>query len=200
MFLSRLIAPCIVLALGVSLTPDLAAQRGAMTVQRNLAQLADRADVIFRGQVLSAKAEPHPELRGLQTIVVTLRVDEALKGNLAGIYTFRQYVWDIRDHFDAAGYRKGQHLLLLMNKPSRYGLTSPTGLEQGRFRIKGDATGATFAVNGRGNVGLFSTVPQQLQQKNVRPSTGAEKMMRTNHGAVRLEELSEVIRGLVGKR
>jgi hypothetical protein len=170
-----------------------------MTVQRNLAQLSDRADVIIRGQVLSAKSEPHPELRGLQTIVVTLRVRERLKGNSPDIYTFRQYIWDIRDRYNAAGYRKGQHLLLMMNKPSRFGLTSPVGLEQGRFKITRDATGTTFAVNGRGNVGLFSNVEPQLQQRKVRLSTGAGKMIRSKHGAVRIEELTEVIRGLVGK-
>jgi hypothetical protein len=88
--------------------------------------------------------------------------------------------------------------LLLMNKPSRYGLTSPTGLEQGRFRIHRDAGGSTFAVNGRGNVGLFSNVQQHLQQRKVRLSPGAGKMIHSKHGAVRMEELTEVIRGLVG--
>lgn len=169
-----------------------------MTVQRNLAQLADRADLIIRGQVLTAKSEPHPQLRGLQTIVVTLRVSERLKGDSPDIYTFRQYVWDIRDRFNTAGYRKGQHLLLLMNKPSRLGLTSPVGLEQGRFTIRRDATGTTFAVNGRGNVGLFTKVDQHLQQRKVRLSAGAAKTVERKHGAVRMEELTEVIRGLVG--
>jgi hypothetical protein len=148
--------------------------------------------------VLSAKAEPHPELRGLQTIVVTLRVSERLKGNSPDIYTFRQYIWDIRDRYNTAGYRKGQHLLLMMNKPSRYGLTSTTGLEQGRFTIRGDAAGTTFAVNGRGNVGLFSNIEPQLQQRKIRVSAGAGKMIRLKRGAVRTHELTEVIRGLVG--
>ena len=198
MFLRRLLFPAILLLSVVWLAPELSAQRGAMTVQRNLAQLTDRADVIVRGQVLSAISEPHPELRGLQTIVITLRVSERLKGNSPDIYTFRQYVWDIRDRFNTAGYRKGQHLLLLMNKPSRLGLTSPVGLEQGRFTIRRDGTGTTFAVNGRGNVGLFSDVQPQLQQRKARLSAGAAKTVQRKHGAVRMEELAEVIRGLVG--
>jgi hypothetical protein len=198
MFLCRLLPPALVLLAAVSLTPELSAQRGAMTVQRNLAQLADRADVIIRGHVLSAKSEPHPELRGLQTIVVTLQVSERLKGNSPEIYTFRQYIWDIRDRFNTAGYRKGQHLLLMMNKPSRLGLTSPVGLEQGRFTVRGDATGESLAVNGRGNVGLFRNVQPQLQQRKVRLSAGAGKMMQRRSGAVRVDELTEVIRGLVG--
>jgi hypothetical protein len=200
MYLSRLISPCIVLILGVSLTPHLAAQQGAMTVQRNLAQLAGRADVIFRGRVLEVKSEPHPELRNLDTIVITLHVDEVLKGSPPPLFTFRQFVWDIRDRVNTAGYRKGQHLLLLMNKPSRLGLTSPTGLEQGRFKIRTDATGATLAVNGRGNVGLFTNVPEQLQTRKVRLSAGTSKMIRNSRGPVRTEELAELIRALVGKK
>ena len=114
------------------------AQRGALTVPRNLDQLTDRAADIVRGTVLSAHVEKHPELTNLDTVVVTLRVSETLKGQAIGTYTFRQYIWDVRDRYDNAGYRKGQELLLLMNEPSRYGLTSPVGIEQGRFRIHRD--------------------------------------------------------------
>ena len=39
------------------------AQRGAMTVPRNLDQLTDRASDIVRGTVVEARVEKHPELR-----------------------------------------------------------------------------------------------------------------------------------------
>ena len=110
------------------------AQRGAMTVPRNLDQLTDRASDIVRGTVVSARVEKHPELTNLDTVVVTLRVRDTLKGHAAGTYTFRQYIWDVRDRYDAAGYRKGQDLLLLMIAPSDYGLSSPAGMNQGRFQ------------------------------------------------------------------
>ena len=84
------------------------AQRGALTVPRNLDQLTDRAADIVRGTVLSAHVEKHPELTNLDTVVVTLRVSETLKGQAIGTYTFRQYIWDVRDRYDNAGYRKGQ--------------------------------------------------------------------------------------------
>jgi len=90
----------------------LSAQRGAITLPQNLNELVDEAAVIVRGQVLSARVEPHPDLKGLFTVVATLRVDETLKGNPGPIFTFRQFIWDVRDRYDAAGYRKGQHLLL----------------------------------------------------------------------------------------
>lgn len=200
MFSSRFLTSTVALLIGLSLTPNLAAQRGALTVQRNLAQLTGRADVIVRGRVLSAKFEQHPQLHNLNTVVVSLRVKEVLKGSAPATYTFRQYVWDIRDTFNTAGYRKGQELLLLMNRPSQFGLTSPVGLEQGRFRILHDSAGAATAINGRGNAGLFADIPAQVQARRITLSAGASKMIRVRHGAVRADDLSEVIRALVGKK
>ena len=112
------------------------AQRGALTLPRNLSQLVEGSADIVRGTVMSARVEKHPQLPHLDTIVVTLRVDETIKGAPAKTYTFRQYIWDIRDREDRAGYFKGQSYLLLMNAPSRFGLTSPVGMDQGRFRLK----------------------------------------------------------------
>ena len=79
-----------------------------MTVPRNLEQMVVSAADIVRGTVLSARVEKHPELDNLDTLVVTLEVREAIKGGARGTYTFRQYIWDLRDVHDAAGYHKGQ--------------------------------------------------------------------------------------------
>ena len=183
----------------IALPGDLCAQRGALTVQRNLAELTNRADLIVRGHVLDAKVERHPQLHNLNTVVVTVRVKEVLKGNSPATYTFRQYIWDMRDRFDAAGYRKGQQLLLLMNSPNQFGLTSPVGLEQGRFQIVRASNGELMAVNGRGNAGLFTNTQAGTQSKKMALSPAASKMLLTKHGAVRVADLSEVIRALAGK-
>jgi hypothetical protein len=200
MFRPGILAFTAALSLGFLLTPNLAAQRGALTVQRNLAELTNRADLIVRGQVLTAKVERHPQLRNLNTVVVTFRVKEVLKGTAPTTYTFRQYIWDLRDRLDAAGYRKGQQMLLLMNKPSQFGLTSPVGLEQGRFQITHAPNGALMAVNGRGNAGLFTNVQAQMQDKKIAISPAASKALLTKYGAVRADDLSDVIRALVGKK
>ena len=112
---------------GLTSARPLLAQRGALTRSRNLGELVSQSAVILRGHVVSVRAEPHPELTNLWTIVVTLRVREVLKGDAGPTFTFRQFIWDIRDRYDAAGYRKGQELLLLMNPTTRYGLSSPVG-------------------------------------------------------------------------
>ncbi len=187
--------------LGLLFASPLAAQRGAITRPSNLGQLVEQAAIIVRGHVVSAQVEPHPELPNLQTVLVTLRVEETLKGPVAETFTFRQYIWDIRDRYDAAGYKKGQHLLLLMNRPTPLGLSSPAGLEQGRFRILRDAQGNEIAVNGHGNAGLFRDLAAQLTEKGVRlaPQLSA-RVAEQREGPVPLSDLKELVRQLVGAK
>jgi hypothetical protein len=181
----------------VLVAAPLRAQRGALTRPRNLGQLVEQAAVIIRGNVIGTRVEPHPELTRLTTVVVTLRVRETLKGEAGPIFTFRQYIWDIRDHYDALGYRKGQELLLLMNRPTRYGLSSPTGLEQGRFRILRDAEGREIAVNGHGNAGLFRDLEPQLKRRRIGvPPQLAATIIQERAGPVPVGDLEDLIRHL----
>jgi hypothetical protein len=174
------------------------AQRGALTIPRNLDQLTNRSADILRGTVISARVEKHPELSGLNTVVVKLRVQETLKGQARDTFTFRQYIWDIRDRADAGGYRKGQDLLLLMIEPSRYGLSSPAGLEQGRFLISRDIAGRELALNGHGNLKLFDGVGSQMMAKGITPSPRSLSMMqKQSKGPVDLRDLTALIRELV---
>src|SRR4029077_10998023 len=120
-------------AVTLFITVNSHAQRGALTVTRGLDQLTREADVISRGYVVSAKVEPHPQLTNLMTVLVSMKVSETVKGTLRKSIVFRQYIWDLRDQLDAAQYQKGEELLLLLGPVSENGLTSPVGLEQGRF-------------------------------------------------------------------
>ncbi len=174
------------------------AQRGAITAPRALDQLAQEANVIVQGAVVSAKVEPHPQLNNLTTVVVTLNVQDTLKGAPRKSLVFRQYIWDIRDRKDAAGYRKGQELLLLLGPVSKYGLTSPVGLEQGRFRVLRDSSGRETAVNGRGNAGLFQATEARAQARGIRLSTAQQKMVRgATGGPLPLSDLKDAIRAFV---
>jgi hypothetical protein len=173
------------------------AQQSALTVPRNLEQLTDRAAVIVRGSVVSARMEKHPELTNLDTVVVTLRVRETLKGQAGETFTFRQYVWDLRDRMNAVGYKKGQHVLLMMIESSRYGLSSPAGMEQGRFHIERDASGREYAVNSRDNLRLFDGVGAKLARVGITPSPAAANLLAKHRaGPVELRELTALIRQL----
>lgn len=175
-----------------------AAQRGALTVPRNLDQLTDRASDVVRGTVVSAHVEKHPELSNLETVVVTLRLTDTLKGSAQGTFTFRQFIWDVRDRQDAAGYRKGQDLLLLMIAPSRYGLSSPAGLEQGRFRIERDRRGREVAINGTGNFKLFEGLDASTKSAASLSSRQAGLVAKHRKGPIEADDLTAMIRAFAG--
>jgi hypothetical protein len=170
------------------------AQHTALTAPRNLAQLSQQATTIVRGNVTSVRIEPHPQLTNLMTVVVSLRVTQSLKGNSGAVLTFRQFIWDIRDKYEAAGYRKGQELLLLLNPVSTYGLTSPAGMDQGRFEIVRGRRGPPVAVNGYGNVGLFSNMSRQMPQaKSGLSQASSTLLIQHRNGPVPLVQLEELI-------
>lgn len=173
------------------------AQRGARTLPRALDQLTNEADVIVHGSVSSARVEPHPQFRNLMTVLITLRVQETLKGRPRNSMQFRQYIWDIRDQIDSARYVKGQELLLMLGAPSEYGLSSPVGLEQGRFRISRDSNGQKVAMNGNGNVGLFDSVAGRAERKGIQLSPRVKALSQSpQSGPVPLADLEGAIRSL----
>jgi hypothetical protein len=173
------------------------AQRGALTVPQNIAQLSQRASIIVRGQVIYARVEAHPQLANLTTVVVSIRVTQNFKGNPGTVLTFRQFIWDIRDKYDSAGYRKGQDLLLLLNPVSVYGMTSPVGMDQGRFEISRDVHGTLKAVNGIGNLGLFSKVTRPQIGTGI--SAGSSNLVvRHRGGPVPLLQIEELIQNFAG--
>jgi len=182
------------------LTAPALAQRGAMTVPRNLDELTDRASDIVRGTVVEARVEKHPELASLDTVVVTLRLRETLKGEARGSYTFRQYLWDRRDAYDAAGYRKGQDLLLLMIAPSKLGLSSPAGMGQGRFKVTRDGAGREIAVNSAGNLRLFEGLADSAQPGIALTPRQAGLVAKHRHGAIAVADLTALIRAYAGER
>ncbi len=188
-------------ALNFLMTVNSHAQRGALTVTHGLDQLTQQADVILRGYVTSAKVEPHPQLTNLMTVVVSMSVSETVKGTPRKSIVFRQYIWDLRDQLDAAQYRKSEELLLFLGPVSENGLTSPVGLEQGRFRVLRDKKGEALAVNGRGNFGLFDSVERRAQARGLQFSPKVAVLVRQPQaGPVPLADLEDAIRTFRGTR
>jgi hypothetical protein len=189
----------IITVLLLSLASAAFAQDGAQTAPAALDQLVESSATILRGHVISAVAEPHPQFANLQTVLITISVIKVMKGQAPSIYTFRQFVWDPRDVADTAGYRKAGELLLFLNPVSQYGLTSPVGLDQGRFRVIRDTKGRGFAVNGRGNFALFDQVSNKASTRGITLSRQAQSMMAKSGGLASLDSLEETIAALVGK-
>jgi hypothetical protein len=174
----------------------LSGQSGAHTASVDLAQLVQGAQTIVRGQVLSAKIEPHPQFPNLQTVVVTLAVTRLFKGDAKSQLVFRQYVWDPGDFHSAAGYQKAGELLLFLNPVSPYGLTSPVGLEQGRFRVLRDAKGNRYALNGKGNFGLFAQVADKAGIRGASLTKQAREILAKPAGQAPLDAFEEIIQAL----
>jgi hypothetical protein len=171
------------------------AQRNAITLPRNLGELVRESQVVVQGWVTGVTLEPHGQLKNLMTVVVTLQVEETLKGENLKTLVFRQAVIDKRDQQQYMGYRTGQHVLLVLISPSKFGLTSPAGLEQGRFHIEPLAAGKLGAANGFGNAGLFRGLNSQLQAKGIRVTSDVHEMItKPATGPVSLEHLKSLIR------
>lgn len=180
--------------------PGTYSQSSASVAQANLNYLVENAHTIVRGTVVSVAVEPHPQFANLQTAVVTIAVAKTFKGQPGSTLTFRQYVWGTKEYPIASGYHKAEELLLFLNPESAYGLTSPVGMDQGHFRVLRDNKGNRYALNGRGNVGLFSDVLSKSAAHGVTFSAQAKAMLSKAGGQVPLGTLEETIQALVGSQ
>jgi len=194
----RFADPACSLVLVLFFAASVFAQSGAYTAPADLDQLVQSAKTVVRVRVMSARVEPHPQFSNLQTVVVTLAVTKVLKGEAASTLTFRQFLWDARDVPVFAEYKRAGELLLFLNPVSPYGLTSPVGLEQGRFRILQDAKGNRYALNGRGNLGLFDQVTNKASSRGVALSKQVREMLSKSGGRVPLDALEDAIQALPG--
>jgi len=171
------------------------AQSNAITLPRNLGELVLESETVVQGWVTSVTLEPYTQLRNLVTVVVAIRVEDTLKGSATNSYVFRQAVIDRKDLREKLGYRTGQHLLVILYKTSQFGLTSPAGMEQGRFRIESGSNGKLTATNGFGNAGLFHGLDSQLRAKALSLPPEVQAMVaRQGAGPVALEQLKLLIR------
>jgi hypothetical protein len=186
---------CVILAMPLS------AQTRALVMPRHLGELVAESQTVVQGTVTSVTLEPHPQLKNLMTVVVAVQVEDTLKGQPGATYTFRQAVLDPKDLRQKMGYATGQHVLLLMMQPSQYGLTSPAGLQQGRFQIRASKDGTLQATNGEGNMSLFRGLSQQVQAKGLHLTPQAQAMVaRTESGPVPLDQLKSLIRTLAAEK
>lgn len=179
-------------------TQPLDAQQGARVMHRNLAQMVSDSHTIVHGRVLSVRTEPHPQYNNLMTVVVSLEVIELLKGQSGAPFSFRQFVWDNSDAQDKLGYKTGDEVLLLLLRPhSDTGLSSPAGVQQGRFRISRDAQANRQAENGLGNGALFRGMDpasdSKLQALNVQARTTVQQH---RSGPIPYDQLRSIIQAL----
>ena len=164
--------------------------------QVNLAYLAQRADVIVRGRVISARYEGMPGYPHIPTVLVTLEVEQMLRGPEGRRYTFRQWIPSRREMGGKRGYQAGQRLMLFMLSPSQYGLSGPIGREQGRFHIFRDTHGTERIANEFGNAGLFGNVSETAEKAGAGFNEKQLQTASTPSGAVPLTDFVDLVEHL----
>lgn len=162
--------------------------------QVNLAGLAERAEIIVQGRVIEARYEGHPDYPHVPTALVTLEVERVLRGPAGKRFGFRQFLPPGEAMRGKRGYVVGQRLLLFLPEPSRYGLSSPIGREQGLFRISRDAQGNELVENGYGNAGLFKNVEEDAARAGLTLSAEQLRLAGVKRGPVRLEEFVSLVK------
>jgi hypothetical protein len=163
----------------------------------DLAYLSQRAGVIVQGKVISVRHENLPGFQNISTVSVTLEVETMLRGPSTKVYTFREAYIGLRAKDGKNDYQTGQRLLLFLPSPSSYGLSSPVGMEQGRFHIGRNAEGAEIVVNEMGNSGLFKNVAQKASMAGKRLPPEQLRIASTKRGPVRLDELIALTKSLI---
>lgn len=106
-----------------------------VTVDDALHQMADKASVIFAGQVTAIRRhESTDDTSGY--VEVEFRVDQAVRGCTAGTpYVLREWagLWAGGD----SRYQVGEHLLMFLHAPGASGLSSPISGMDGAVPIHG---------------------------------------------------------------
>lgn len=162
----------------------------------NLAYLAQRADIIVQGRIVEARYEGMPNYPHIPTVLVTLEVERMLRGPETTRFTFRQFLLSSHMRAGKNAYRVGQRLLLFLPAPSRVGLSSPIGQEQGRFHILRDASGRENVQNEMGNAGLFKNVATEAEMSGVALSQEEAQVAATPRGPIALHELVSLVEHL----
>jgi hypothetical protein len=151
-------------ALLLSLFAATAANATSSRREVNLVDLLANSELILRGTVTNVT--DGLDSRGIPYTEVTMHVADAIRGQVAGDYTFRQFgLLKPRDMGNGktnlmvtpagwATYTKGEEAILFLNKKAAWtGLQTTVGLGQGKFQVS-----MAGAVNQSNNAGLFQHV------------------------------------------
>jgi hypothetical protein len=192
-FRLRLLAHLVALAAILAASP---LQAQFMVLPVNLAYLTQSADIIVQGRVTEVRYESLPGYPNIPTVEVTLNVENMVRGPAGSTYTFREALMGLQPKTGKQGYLVGQRLFLFLPAPSRYGLCSPIGMEQGRFHIARDPSGSETVANGWGNAGLFKNVDQDASKAGPQLSTSQLRIATTRRGPVALDDFVSLVRRL----
>ena len=168
----------------------------------NVVDLIANSELILRGTVVNLT--DGIDNRGIPYTEVTLHVADAIRGQVSGDYTFRQFgLLKPRDMGNGttnlvvtpagwATYTKGEETILFLNKHAAWtGLQTTVGLGQGKFKVS-----MAGAVNQSNNAGLFKNmwIDQSLL------GTKEKRALMTEKGAVNANAFVVLVKQAVDGR
>jgi hypothetical protein len=182
----------------------LAATAGA-TVQRretSIVDLVGQSELILRGTIKSVS--DGIDERGIPYTEVTMRVSDAIRGDVGAQYTFRQFgLLKPRSMGNGklnlmvtpagwATYAKGEDTVLFLYRRAKWtGLQTTVGLGHGRFKVA--LAGAT---NQADNSGLFRDVRVDSTLLGERE----QRVLKTERGPVNANAFVSLVRQIVQGR
>jgi hypothetical protein len=177
-------------------TPALEAQ--FLTLPVNLSYLSQRADIIVQGRITDVLYENLPGYANIPTVKVSLEVENMLRGPEGSTYTFREVLVGLKSGEGTKTYRVGQRIMVFLPAPSRYGLSSPVGLAQGRFLIARNPDGEDTIVNEMNNAGLFEDMDTTAYGAAMQLSRGPVRdSKKAGQGPVRLDGFVALVHSLM---
>lgn len=133
---------------------------GQKSSPMNLEWLVREAVMIFGGKVISVKTGERYTSMRLYATEYTFLVTEQLYGVRGDTMRIRQYGGeaDGRKSYPPGvpRFQEGEEVVVFMYPPSRVGMTSSVGKEQGKFMVQNSDSGTgPWVVNSIDNRGLF---------------------------------------------
>ena len=172
---------------------------GATVLHRNVVDLIELSEVIVVGKVM--QVVDGFDQNGVPYTEITMTVNESIRGQESGTYTFRQFgllaprdmgngTVNLNTTLDGwPTYRQDQEVILFLYKEASItGFRTTVGLLQGKF----DADGQMMA-NAINNRGLFQNInvdPQLL-------SAAEQKLFNTSEGPMNRETFVNFVRKAV---
>ncbi len=164
------------------------------TIPLNLEQLVREAGVIVDAEVVNVESGRDQE-SGLIVTWVTLNVHENFYGSQGKRITFKQYGGDAEGLANypvhLPRYSKGERTILFLYKPSKVGMQSPVGMQQGKFIVQKTGTSKTRIKNLTLNPSLF----KGLSDASI--SDGRISSLNETDGSLDFEEFTGLIRSFV---
>jgi hypothetical protein len=194
----RIISSSTVFLLSLIIFPASNLKAQFLTLPVNLSYLSQRADIIVQGRIIDVRYENLPGYANIPTVEVSLEVENMLRGPEGRTYLFREVLLGLKAREGKNSYHVGQRILVFLPSPSRYGLSSPIGIEQGRFHIARNPDGEEIIVNEIDNAGLFKNMDTTSYLSAMQLSRNRMKYTETaGRGPVRLDGFVALVKSLM---